>query len=488
MKAQQNAGSDAAHDWRMVDEGWGRRAVDFATLSEPANCREYVALHQHLDVRAGDRLLDVACGAGLAVELAAARGARCAGIDASPRLVEIARDRSPQADLRVGDMHAMPWEDDSFDVVTSFRGIWGTTPRALAEVHRVLAPGGRVGLTVWGHIKASPGAWALAPFTLADQPKVANQAAMVALGRPGVGEELLTSAGFVDVERVTIPFAWEFADPAAYARALVSTGPAYEAIQAVGEAVVYDFAVQHARERVRDGLPLRAEIEVAGFLARKPASPRADGAGLWPDAGFLTVPEPTPDVQGLHDEDVEDLGYVMNVSRLWAQLPSAQDALFELLGQATKAGRLTLRQRGILVTACAATLGDSYCSLAWGKKLAGEADPELAGAVLSGTDGPLDAQERALAAWARRVTRDPNQTTFEDVAALRDAGFDDRQVFAITLFVALRLAFATVNDALGVLPDRELGETAPAPVRDAVTYGRPVGSGAGQGESDPGRP
>jgi alkylhydroperoxidase family enzyme len=311
---------------------------------------------------------------------------------------------------------------------------------------------------------------------------------MVALGRPGVGEELLTGAGFVDVERVTIPFAWEFADPAAYARALVSTGPAYEAIQAVGEAVVYDFAVQHARERVRDGLPLRAEIEVAGFLARKPASQRADGAGLWPDAGFLTVPEPTPDVQRLYDEDVEDLGYVMNVSRLWAQLPSAQDALFELLGQATKAGRLTLRQRGILVTACAATLGDSYCSLAWGKKLAGEADPELAGAVLSGTDGPLDAQERALAAWARRVTRDPNQTTVEDVAALRDAGFDDRQVFAITLFVALRLAFATVNDALGVLPDRELGDTAPAPVREAVTYGRPVGSGAGQGESDPGRP
>src|SRR5512141_2905089 len=122
MEAQQNAGPDAAHDWRVVDEGWGRQAVDFASLSEPANCREYVALHQHLDVRAGDRLLDVACGAGLAVELAAARGADCAGLDASPRLIEVARDRSPQADVRVGDMHALPWEDGAFDVVTSFRG------------------------------------------------------------------------------------------------------------------------------------------------------------------------------------------------------------------------------------------------------------------------------------------------------------------------------------------------------------------------------
>ena len=59
-----------------VDKEWSRRAVEFATLSEPANCREYVALHHRLDLGAGDRLLDVACGAGLALELASVRGAR----------------------------------------------------------------------------------------------------------------------------------------------------------------------------------------------------------------------------------------------------------------------------------------------------------------------------------------------------------------------------------------------------------------------------
>jgi SAM-dependent methyltransferase len=186
-----------AHDWTVVDEGWGRCASDFATLSEPANCREYVALHHLLGVDSGDRLLDIACGSGLAVELAALRGATCAGIDASARLVAVARDRSPEADVRVGDMHALPWPDATFDVATSFRGIWGTTPAALDEVHRVLVPGGRVGLTVWGHLKVSPGAWALAPLRLADAPAVANQAAMVALGRPGVGEQLLAATGFI---------------------------------------------------------------------------------------------------------------------------------------------------------------------------------------------------------------------------------------------------------------------------------------------------
>ena len=63
--------------WAMVDEGWGRKAVDFATLSEPGNCREYVAVHHRLGVDAGDRLLDVACGSGLAIELARLRGATC---------------------------------------------------------------------------------------------------------------------------------------------------------------------------------------------------------------------------------------------------------------------------------------------------------------------------------------------------------------------------------------------------------------------------
>ncbi|HEY6469423.1 MAG TPA: class I SAM-dependent methyltransferase [Candidatus Dormibacteraeota bacterium] len=257
-------------DWTIVDEGWGRKAVDFAALSEPGNCREYVAMHHRLEVNDGDRLVDVACGSGLAIELARAQGAACAGIDASSRLVGIARDRNPDADLRVGDMHAMPWADASFDVATSFRGIWGTTTEALDEVHRVLAPGGRLGLTVWGHIKASSGAWALAPFRLAESAKVEHQAAMVALGRPGVGEDLLCRYGFVDVTRVDIPFAWEFSDPEMYARALASTGPAYEAMQHIGEAAFIAAAADGARLHVRDGLPLRAEINVVGYVARKP--------------------------------------------------------------------------------------------------------------------------------------------------------------------------------------------------------------------------
>lgn len=150
--------------WLGVDEGWGRKAVDFSTLSEPSNCREYVALHHQLGIDVGCQLLDVACGSGLAIELARLRGAICSGIDASSRLITVAKYRNPESDIRVGDMHYLPWSDETFDVATSFRGIWGTTPDAVIEMSRVLKPGGRIGLTVWGHLKVSPGAWALAPF------------------------------------------------------------------------------------------------------------------------------------------------------------------------------------------------------------------------------------------------------------------------------------------------------------------------------------
>lgn len=255
--------------WEMVDEGWGRQAVEFATVGEPSNCREYVAVHHRLDVVEGDRLLDVACGSGLAIELARVRGAECAGIDASSRLVAVAQDRNPACDIRVGDMEALPWDEETFDVVTSFRGIWGTTPTAVNEAHRVLAPGGRLAITVWGNVGKSPGGWMMSPFRWASDDKVQHQADMVSLGRPGVGESFLDAAGFDVAERFEIPFAFEFPDPETFARGLASMGPAYEAIQSIGEDEFVERATELAASHVREGLALRGEIQVFGYIGTK---------------------------------------------------------------------------------------------------------------------------------------------------------------------------------------------------------------------------
>jgi hypothetical protein len=175
--------------------------------------------------------------------------------------------------------------------------------------------------------------------------------------------------------------------------------------------------------------------------------------------GFLAAPAPTADSRRSFDEDVAELGYVMNVSRLWAYQPAALTGLFDLVRQVLSVAPLSVRQRSILVAACASAFGDSYCSLVWGGRLAEQSDAGTAARVLLGVG---------------EVARDPNGTGPGDVQQLRDAGFADSQIFAITVFVALRLAFSTINDALGLRPDAGLRSTAPGPVREAVTFGRPI--------------
>lgn len=257
--------------WQMVDEGWGRRAADHATLFEPSAVREYLAVHRAVGLAPGERLLDMACGSGLALELARLQGAQVSGIDASPRLVAVARQRNPGCDVRVGDMADSGFDDGAFDVVTSFRGIWGTTPGAVVEARRVLGPGGRLALTFWADMGTKPGGALLAPFRLATQEQIANQSAMVGLKKPGVAARVLGDAGFEPGELFDVPMIVEFADPEHYARALAASGPAYEAIQTAGEDAFHEACLAAAAPFVAEGLPIRAELPLLGVIGRVPA-------------------------------------------------------------------------------------------------------------------------------------------------------------------------------------------------------------------------
>src|SRR5437773_1289650 len=136
---------------------------------------------------------------------------------------------------------------------------------------------------------------------------------------------------------------------------------------------------------------------------------------------FLEEPPVSPHVQALYDEDLADGGYVWNVSRLWAHQPDTLKRLFELMSQAFTPSGLNFRQRGILVPAAAAALGDSYCSLAWGGKLGKASDAAVAAGALSGSDAGLTDEEKAMTAWAREIARAPNATTPAGIQALHDA-------------------------------------------------------------------
>lgn len=76
------------------------------------------------------------------------------GLDASEALIAIARARTPAGDFRVGDMFALPFDDDRFDAATSFNGIWEGCEEALIEARRVVRPGGLVRVHLLGCSKA----------------------------------------------------------------------------------------------------------------------------------------------------------------------------------------------------------------------------------------------------------------------------------------------------------------------------------------------
>jgi SAM-dependent methyltransferase len=109
------------------------------------------ALLDGAEVRAGSRLLDVACGPGFVSQAAAARGAEPVGVDVATAMVRRARVRCPDLTFVVGDALRLPFPDASFDAVTMNFGILHVSEpeRALAQAHRVLLPGGRLAFTTW---------------------------------------------------------------------------------------------------------------------------------------------------------------------------------------------------------------------------------------------------------------------------------------------------------------------------------------------------
>ena len=231
----ETASSGPEERWREAGRAWGARAVEWAYLFEPYVRPANVCLFDELGVGPATRLLDVACGSGLAVQVAAERGADVAGIDAAEGLIGVARARTPAADLRVGDMFALPFADGSFDVVTSFNGIWKGCDEAVREARRVMRPGGRLGLTFWGDYDRL----GLMPYFLKviELSPVAHGAATVEqgdTGQPGVVEEMLRSAGFEPTGRGTVSVVNEWPDVATAVRALAAAGPSVPAIEQVG--------------------------------------------------------------------------------------------------------------------------------------------------------------------------------------------------------------------------------------------------------------
>jgi SAM-dependent methyltransferase len=260
--------AQTAGDWEKAGQGWGARATDWAYLFEPYARPANEVVFDHLAVGPGVRLLDIACGAGLAAQFADRRGAVTAGLDASEALVSIARARTPSGDFRVGDMFALPFPDASFDLATSFNGIWKGCEGALREARRVLIPGGRLGLTFWGRYERL----GLMPYFLKVielSPPSHGDATQTQgeTGRLGVIEDMLVSTGFDPCERGTVNVTNEWPDLRTAVRALAAAGPSIPAIEAVGYEAFCDALGEVIEPLHVDGLGVRVSSEFGWIIA-----------------------------------------------------------------------------------------------------------------------------------------------------------------------------------------------------------------------------
>jgi len=131
-------------------ERWAHFAA-VATITTPPAAR----LVRHAGIRAGARVLDVACGTGVVAVTAARRGARVSGLDLTPELLAVARDNARIAGVEIdfhdGDIEDLPFEPDAFDIVVSQYGhIFAPRPEvAVAEMLRVLKSGGTIAFSTW---------------------------------------------------------------------------------------------------------------------------------------------------------------------------------------------------------------------------------------------------------------------------------------------------------------------------------------------------
>lgn len=220
-------------------ELWGHDPRTWADFQEAQMGPIYQVTLDALEPLAGQTVLDAGCGAGLAVRLAADRGAVVAGLDACAPLLEIARDRTPGSDLRTGDLEDLPWAGGSFDVVTAFNSIqYATDPAAAArELARVCRSGGRVAVAVWGDpARCETEALFARLKTLAPPPP--GTPAPLGISEPGVLEGLLEKAGLTVTADGEVPASLCYADHEQAWTAHTSAGPLQKVIEIAGAEAV----------------------------------------------------------------------------------------------------------------------------------------------------------------------------------------------------------------------------------------------------------
>ena len=219
---------------------WGARALDWANIQE-GTCRPvYLNAFDSLALGPETRFLDAGCGAGMAAQIAAERGASVAGLDAAENLLAIARERVPHGEFLLGELETLPFPDSSFDLVAGFNSFQyaGSPGAALAEAKRVTRPGGSVLVMTWGEPAGMDAASIVAAIKPLLPPPPKGAPGPFALSEEAALRAFAVAAGLAPKAVVDVDSPWHYPDLATALRGLMSAGVSVRAMQHSSEAAV----------------------------------------------------------------------------------------------------------------------------------------------------------------------------------------------------------------------------------------------------------
>ena len=253
--------AERARDWADVMEGWNGWGVPV-----------YRHVLERIPVGRESSVLDVGCGAGRFCRIVADRGARVSGLDATSALIEIARERNPDGDFRVGDMEALPWDAGTFDLVTGFNSFFiaADMVRALSEARRVARAGASVAMSVFGRPEQcqSTAMFKAIGGLLPAKPGNEDGKSGPALHEEGALEALAGQAGLQPQEAGYVEFVESYPNLETLLRGVMAAPPMVRAARAVGRDSVREALTETFRAFQTPSGGYALEEEVRYLIAR----------------------------------------------------------------------------------------------------------------------------------------------------------------------------------------------------------------------------
>ena len=225
--------------WSIAPNYWSQHF-------EPYFLPMYKKVLEQLKLTEETLLLDAGCGAGLFSSMAISSGAQVIGIDAAPGLLEIARQRNPENNFMEEDLEALPFADNSFNVVAGFNSFQyaGDFGKALQEAKRVLKHKGRLVIGIWDKPELSEATEILKAISSLLPPPPPGTPGPFALSEDGRIEAILNDTGLKLVYKTAVGCPILYSKLSDGVKSFMGTGPAAAACNYADEKVVKEVIAQ----------------------------------------------------------------------------------------------------------------------------------------------------------------------------------------------------------------------------------------------------